>query len=91
MSIDLSIDHPTNRQNFTEVTIGEVVVWFSYKTPIAVMAPGIGRVVRQNEWGPTTGGHLNHVDRGTVEAKARRVDNDRFAEAIALVMPAVAR
>ncbi len=90
--MNLSIDHPTNRTNFTAVTIGEVTVWFSYKTPIALMAPGIGRVVRENEWGPTTGGHLNHVDRGTVEAKARRVDGDRFAEALALVMPsAVAR
>ncbi len=84
MSIDLSIDHPTNRQNFTEVTIGEVVVWFSYKTPHRGDGP------RHRARGAPERMGTDH-DRGTVEAKAQRVDNDRFAEAIALVMPAVAR
>jgi hypothetical protein len=57
------------------VTIEDVTVWFSYRTPVAFMAPGWGRVVRENEWGPTTGRHLNYIDDGY---KALRVDGQSF-------------
>ncbi len=60
----VTIDHPTDRPNFTEVTLGELTVWFSYRTPVGFMAPGTGRVVRANVWGPTTGKHLNYIDQG---------------------------
>ncbi len=43
-------------------SVGTLDVYFSYKTPIAFRAPGIGLVVRQNDWGPTTGKHLNWID-----------------------------
>lgn len=75
MSALPSISHPTGRPNFTEVTIEDVTVWFSYRTPVAFMAPGWGRVVRENEWGPTTGRHLNYIDDGY---KALRVDGQSF-------------
>ena len=43
-------------------TAGDLDVYFSYKTPVAFRAPGFGLVVRENEWGPTTGKHLNAID-----------------------------
>jgi hypothetical protein len=58
----VAINHPTDRPNFTEVQLGDVTIWFSYRTPIAFLAPGKGKVVRENEWGPTTGKHLGYVD-----------------------------
>lgn len=67
--MEISIDHPTGRPNFTEVTLGELTVWFSYRTPVGYMVPGEGRVVRENEWGPTTGRHLNEIDRGDKAAR----------------------
>lgn len=74
--MNVSIEHPTDRPNFTEVTVGEVTIWFSYKTAVEFMAPGYGRVVRRNVWAQTTGKHLNHIDNGRKEA---RVDGDTFS------------
>lgn len=71
----VTIDHPTDRPNFTEVTFGDLTVWFSYRTPVGFMFPGEGRVVRENDWGPTTGKHLNEIDRGR---KADRLPGDIF-------------
>ena len=42
--------------------VGTLSVWYSYKTPIAFYHPSVGKVIRENEWGPTTGKHLNAVD-----------------------------
>jgi len=74
--VNVSIDHPTDRPNFTEVTVGDVTIWFSYKTAVGFMAPGWGRVVQSNRWGNTTGRHLNYIDDGR---KGARVDGETFA------------
>ncbi len=71
-----TISHPTDRPNFTEVGVGDITVWFSYKTPVGFMAPGWGRVVRRNDWSQTTGKHLNYIDGG---AKSSRVSGETFA------------
>jgi hypothetical protein len=64
-----------HRPNFCEVTVGPLTLWFSYQTIVAFMV-GTGRcVVRQNEWGPTTGKHLTMIDGGE---KASRVPGDQF-------------
>jgi hypothetical protein len=87
--MEVSIDHPTNRENFTEVTVGDVTIWFSYQTAVGFMAPGWGRLVRRNDWNQTTGKHLNYIDNG---AKSSRVDGETFAmlldEAISGRLPA---
>ena len=57
------------------VSIGAVTVWFSYKTPVAFQTGLLPRVVRQNEWGPTTGKYLNAIDGGN---KKTRVASDVF-------------
>jgi hypothetical protein len=58
--------------------MGTVRVWFSYSTPIAFTSQDHNRVVRENDWGPTTGKHLNWIDGGDKDAKKRRVDSDTF-------------
>jgi len=66
------------------VDVGELTVWFSYNTPVAFHKLGGSKVVRRNDWGPTTGKHLNAIDDGN---KADRVDSETFwrlfAEAMA--------
>lgn len=68
--------------NFHMVDLGKVRVWFSYETPIAFKADKFPTIVRENVWGPTTGKHLNCVDGGDKEAKARRVPSEDFNAAL---------
>lgn len=60
-------------------------VWFSYKTPVAFWA-GANLYVRENEWGPTTGKHLNAIDHGNKKA---RISGEQFEKMLrrALVTP----
>jgi hypothetical protein len=77
-----TIDHPTNLPNFTEVTVGDLTVWFSYRTPIAFMTPETGRVISENVWSNTTGRHLAWLDGGDRQAKARRFTREAFVIAL---------
>jgi hypothetical protein len=43
------------------VEVGPLEVWYSYRTAIAFRVHG-NIVIRENEWGPTTGKHLNWID-----------------------------
>ena len=72
--MNVSIHHPTSKVNFSEVTVGPVIIWFSYWTPIAFHDSLQGYVVRENDWGPTTGKHLNFVD----PDKGRRISGAEF-------------
>lgn len=47
--------------NFYEVQMGDLTVWFSYETPIAFKKTNDITYVRQNQWGRTTGKHINMV------------------------------
>lgn len=38
--------------------------YYSYHTLVAARVRGHGLIVRQNDWGPTTGKHLNWIDGG---------------------------
>ena len=62
--------------------VGDITIYFSYQTPIAFRAPGRGLVVRQNDWGPTTGKHLNWIDGGN---KADRINGEKFEKLLAEV------
>ena len=57
--------------------LGPITIYFSYATPIAVYGSG-KRFIRENDWGPTTGRHLNHIDEGGKEAKAARLPSTEF-------------
>ncbi len=45
--------------------MGDLDIYFSYRTAVAFRLPGVGLVVRQNDWGATTGKHLIWIDGGT--------------------------
>ena len=48
--------------------------YFSYKTLVAFSGPKTGLVCITNYWGPTTGKHLNWIERD----KKKRVNQDEF-------------
>lgn len=70
-----------SKSNFTTIDIGQFCFYFSYRTLIAFYVVGNGYTVRSNRWGPTTGKHLNSVDGGSNEAKARRLETEVFEAA----------
>lgn len=70
----ITIDHPTDRPNFTEVQLGPIDLYFSYSAIVAFRAPGFGRVVSQNVWPQTTGKHLNWIDGGNKSDRMRHED-----------------
>lgn len=85
--MEISVHHPTDRPNFCSVRIGGLVIWFSYETPIAFSAPGErGWVVRENDWGPTTGKHLNYVQSPDY---APRVSGEEFEARLGAVIKAM--
>jgi hypothetical protein len=59
--------------------MGRLVVWFSYHTPVAYSLDGEKAVVRDNDWGPTTGKHLNSIDGGY---KVHRVPGNEFEQGL---------
>jgi len=54
-------------------------VYFSYKTPVAFRTLKHGLVICDNDWGPTTGKHLNAID----SDKQRRIPGDKFEALLA--------
>lgn len=54
--------------------------WFSYETPVAFV-DGSNFCIRQNEWGPTTGKHLNQIDSNTP-----RLPGEEFEKQLNLVL-----
>ena len=60
------------------VEVGPLTVWFSYTTPVAFRAPGTPTIVRQNEWGPTTGKHLKWIDGQSSKTGKDRVSGEQF-------------
>jgi hypothetical protein len=61
------------------VEVGPLTVWFSYRTPVAFQVDGHARVVHENDWGPTTGKHLNWIDSCRTKAERRsRVSDENF-------------
>lgn len=58
----ISIWHPTDRANFTQMNVGDLTVWYSYSTPIAFLTGDmLDPILSENLWSNTTGKHLNYV------------------------------
>ena len=82
------ISHPTDRPNYTEVTLygpnGTITLAYSYRTCVGFRTGRTGCVVRENDWGPTTGKHLRyfaeHVDHKD------RLSADAFGAALSAAM-----
>ncbi len=64
------------------VTLGNLTLYFSYKTIVA-FEDGFKTIVRVNDWGNTTGRHLNCIDNGN---KADRVVSEKFEELLKMVL-----
>lgn len=78
--MNLNIQHPTDRPNFTIINIDDIRLAFSYQTVVAVSLPGhYTWKVCENVWSKTTGKHLNWIDNGD---KASRLSYERFEELI---------
>ena len=60
------------------VELGPVRVWFSYTTPVGFQVDGHCRVVHKNDWGPTTGRHLNAIDDGDKKSRVSGEDFERL-------------
>lgn len=71
MSVSIRIGHTPN---YATVYVGGLRLEFSYETVIAFLGPD-DSAVRVNDWGPTTGKHLNAIDGGD---KASRITGDEF-------------
>jgi hypothetical protein len=72
------------------VDIGPLTVWFSYKTPVAFHLDGFDRVVRENDWGPTTGKHINWIDGGNKKGRVSSEEFERlYAEQVAPLLEGV--
>ena len=67
----------TTAKNAQRIDAGDVSVWYSYRTPVAVQVGDGPILVRKNEWGPTTGKHLNAIDGGD---KKTRVSSSDFVK-----------
>lgn len=68
--------------NLSSVDLGANKIFYSYETPVALLAGG-KLIVSQNIWSVTTGKHLTKIDHGTKEAKAARVTSAVFAAELA--------
>lgn len=47
--------------NLYEVMVGDIIVWFSYTTPIAFKVGLDNILISENIWTKTTGKHINYV------------------------------
>jgi len=74
-----TIEHPTHQMNFAIVTTNGRKYAFSYSTCVAVTNADGRWVVRENDWGPTTGKHLNWLDDGN---KTLRLPGGVFEEVL---------
>ena len=68
--------------NYATVSFQNLTIWTSYSTVIGFMTPKTGCVCRQNDWGPTTGKHLNAVQAD----KSRRIPGAEFERQLSEVL-----
>lgn len=64
------------------VGVGNMILYFSYRTVVAVNIPGKGFYICENKWGPTTGKHLNWIDGGDKEGRMSYDDFQKLLSSI---------
>ncbi len=67
------------------IAIGSLTLYFSYRTVVAFQDDGHSIKVIQNQWGSTTGKHLNFIDGGD---KVSRLTPEKFNEELKAVLAA---
>jgi len=65
------------------VDVGDLRLWFSYETVVALQGRTGSRRVCENIWGATTGKHLNWIDGGD---KKSRLPADQFDKELAQML-----
>ena len=73
-------DYSTVTGNECEIAVGDLRLRFSYGKLIAIHTGAAWLVSRQEFSSSTTGRHLNKIDGGSDEAKARRLPHDELLE-----------
>ena len=68
--------------NTLRFNMPNITIWYSYQTPVAFMHPSTGFVIRENDWGPTTGKHLNWIDAD----HSKRIPGEEFEKKLAEAM-----
>ena len=68
--------------NFNEVEINDLTLWFSYQTVVGFRTPKTGIVCIENQWGSTTGKHLNYIQ----SDKKKRVSDSKFNEMLESIL-----
>ena len=81
-TVSIEIGHTPN---YATVYVGPVRLEFSYRTCVAFFGPK-DSAVRVNDWGPTTGKHLNAIDGGSQQAKSKRVEGEEFERRLANIL-----
>lgn len=69
-------DSASAKNNAKMIKLNGMTFYFSYETLVAVHTGKELKIV-QNQWGPTTGKHLNCIDGGD---KANRMEKQQFDE-----------
>lgn len=66
----------------TEVRLGNVVIWFSYETPVAYSVPGVrGVTVSDKGWSQTTRRHI-----GSIPGRRQPISHAEFEAGLAALM-----
>jgi hypothetical protein len=69
--------------NCLRVDLKTLSLYYSYDTIVAYKDFQDGLVVRENDWGPTTGKHINWIDGGN---KRNRLSEEKFEEKLQLAL-----
>lgn len=55
------VDYTKRKTSAVALDWGNVTLFYSYQTPVALWRSGFGLVVRENDWGPTTAKHMREA------------------------------
>ncbi len=68
----------TTAANAMAFDLGDIIIFYSYETVVAFLNSS-GLTVQENNWGATTGKHLNAIDNGN---KKDRIPSAEFETAL---------
>lgn len=82
--MSVRISHPDGKADFSMVYLGDLMIAFSYETPIAFAVGSLRDVVvRKNQFGAATERHMRHVEGPTGYTKQDRVHGEEFERRLA--------
>ena len=76
----MRVYYPTKQPNFVIVHLPNCSLAFSFETLVGVQRDNW--LVAENDWGPTTGKHLNHLDNGNKDKRIPQPEVERIAHGL---------